>query len=464
MSTAQKRGFRLPWSSDRAPEDATETAGRLASLIESTSFGSADAKPGGDEGLGEGPFRVAPAEAQDDVSGQQAEAESEAIVLESVVDGRAGAPEVADPEGSTEPSGTMSAPSWPMSDRPEASSHQVDPEPVAANEPTPTPRRDNPLVAGLVRAMREAAEASHGESIAALRAEASVQVESLRADAANELTALGKQADDDVAAIREWAKAEVARIRAESEERIADRRAAHERALEAHAGTTDARIAEVEAAVAAYEAEMDAFFERLLAEDDPARLATLAERAPEPPALAELAAMARSVTDEPAAAAPEAIDQPEAIDLSHPTEELEAITEEPEPATDGLATSSEPETADEPLGQEAAAAAEAEAFENMELAASETADAAGEPGNVRLVVAGLRTVAGISAFKGAVGQLEGVRGVSVMAGERGTFVFTVAHDAGVDLPTELPRLPGFDARMTERDADTIHVSAREPAA
>ena len=456
MSTAQKRGFRLPWSSDRTPEDATETAGRLASLLDSTSFGGTDAMSNADGKLGEGPFRVAPAETPDDVSEQQAEAESEAVVLDSVVDGRASVPEVEDSEGSTELSGTASAPSWPVSDRPEASSRQDDPEPAAAIEPARAPRRDNPLVAGLVKAMREAAEASHGESIAALRSEAGAQVESIRAGAADELTTLGKQADDDVAAIREWAKAEVARVRAESEEQITDRRAAHERALEAHAGEIDAKVAEVEAAVAAYEAEMDAFFERLLAEDDPARLATLAERAPDPPALAELAALPRPISDEPETTEPETT-EPEATDLPEATEDVELMTE-------GLVAWSEPEAATEPLGQEDAAAAEAEAFENMELTASEAAGAADEPGNQRLVVAGLTTVAGISAFKGALGQLEGVRGVSVMAGERGTFVFTVAHDAGVDLPAALPRLPGFDAQMTERDDDTIHVSAREPAA
>jgi hypothetical protein len=154
--------------------------------------------------------------------------------------------------------------------------------------------------------------------------------------------------------------------------------------------------------------------------------------------------MPRPITDEPGTTEPEATDLPE--------------------ATEDVVASSEPDGADEPLGQEDAAAAEAEAFENMELTASEAAGAADQPGNQRLVVAGLTTVAGISAFKGALGQLEGVQGVSVMAGERGTFVFTVAHDAGVDLPAALPRLPGFDAQMTERDDDTIHVSAREPAA
>jgi hypothetical protein len=377
--------------------------------------------------------------------------ESEAVVLESVVDPWASTPKAVEADGSEEIAEMTDSPSWPVSDRPDASSHQDDPEPVTAAEPARAPRRDNPLVAGLVKAMREAAEASHRESIAELRAEAGVQMETIRGGASDEVTALAKQADDDVATIREWSKAEIARIRAESEERIADRRAAHERALEAQAGAIDAKVAQVEAAVAAYEAEMDAFFERLLAEDDPARLATLAERAPDPPALAELAAMPRPITDVPETTAREATDLPEA-------------TEDVEPPTEGFEASSEPEVADEPLGQEDAAAAEAEAFENMELAASEAAGTADEPGNQRLVVAGLTTVAGISAFKGALGQLEGVRSVSVMAGERGTFVFTVAHEAGVDLPGALPQLPGFDARMTERDDDTIHVSAREPAA
>jgi len=454
MSTAQKRGFRLPWSSDRTPEDPTDAADRLATFLEAASDGDADSATNDQEDLGEGPFHVAAAEAPGDVSQQESAVEAEAVVLEGVVEDRVGEPEMEGTATASEPGGPpeAEATAWPAADRADAASEPQDPVAAAGVEaelePVRTaPRRDNPLVAGLVKAMREAAETSRGESIAALRADATTHIETIRSGATDEEAALRTRTDDDVAAIREWAKAEAARIRTESEERIADRQAAHERELEAHAEAIEAQVAEVEAAVAAYETQMDEFFERLLAEDDPARLATLAERAPEPPALADLAAMPRVTAVASAAAGPTVPSEPavaDAPDVSEPNPDAPA--------------------GDESLGPEAAAAAEAEAFENLELAADEPGSAGGEPGSHRVVVTGLTSVAGISAFKGALGQLDDVGGVSVTAGERGTFVFTVAHDPALDLATALTQLAGFDAKVTERDDDTIHVVAHEPAA
>ena len=90
-------------------------------------------------------------------------------------------------------------------------------------------------------------------------------------------------ADDDVAAIRDWSKAEIARIREETEDRIAQRKAALEHEIEAHAAAVERRIERVQARVAAFEAEMADFFDRLTAEEDPTRLAAMAENLPEPP-------------------------------------------------------------------------------------------------------------------------------------------------------------------------------------
>ncbi len=55
-----------------------------------------------------------------------------------------------------------------------------------------------------------------------------------------------------------------------------------------------------------------------------------------------------------------------------------------------------------------------------------------------LVVNGLTSVAGISAFKGALGSLAGVRSVSVSSGEPGVFIFAVNHGTGVDLRAASP--------------------------
>jgi hypothetical protein len=402
-------------------------------------------------------------------------------VLESVVDHRAGEPDEMEAAGSAEPVEGGGTGPWPTLDRHDAPAHQDD------QPPPPAPRaarRDNPLVAGLVKAMREAAEASRSETISALRTEATAQVEAVRSGATDEAAALRQRADDDIAGIREWAKAETARIKQESEQRIVDRRETLEGELEAHARDVDAQAAQVEAAVEAYEAEMESFFEQLLAETDPARLATLAERAPEPPVLTELPAVRRVTAKaqedvappdlEPAAEADEAEETIDALELGDIRVEFDANAP-------GVSDEDETVDVDEALGPEAAAAAEAEALGELGVGTADAeppvADAdedaqsdalappqPSEPGRQKVIVSGLATVAGISAFKSALGQIAGVQGVSVMAGEPGTFVFTVVHDAAMDLRAALPGLPGFDASITADDGDTVRVSAQEPAA
>ena len=52
----------------------------------------------------------------------------------------------------------------------------------------------------------------------------------------------------------------------------------------------EARVQQVAATVSDYEAQMAEFFQRLLAEEDPTRIATMAETMPDPPDLANIAA------------------------------------------------------------------------------------------------------------------------------------------------------------------------------
>ena len=83
--------------------------------------------------------------------------------------------------------------------------------------------------------------------------------------------------------MREWSKAEIARIREETEARIALRKTALDGEMDQHGLVVESRVQQVGATVAEYEAQMDAFFERLRAEEDPTRIAAMAERMPEPP-------------------------------------------------------------------------------------------------------------------------------------------------------------------------------------
>ena len=133
--------------------------------------------------------------------------------------------------------------------------------------------------------MQATAEASRNETMERFTAEAKAATERVHAAAAEEATELRRAADDDVAGIRDWSKAEIARIREETENRISGRKADLERELEIarrHGrGADRAR----ERRVAAFEAEMAEFFERLFAEEDPTRFAAMAEQLPEPPSL-----------------------------------------------------------------------------------------------------------------------------------------------------------------------------------
>ncbi len=446
MSSTQKRGFRLPWSPERGPEDGATAAATLDPATDETTGAVRD-------DLGEGPFGLADgarsmttdaAPAASDVP--DAPPEAAMIDIDSQTTDSAAAPpatgtHAADPPADDSGSGGT----WPTADRKSGNARP----PIRVDGESRLPRRDNPLVAGLVKAMREAAIASRAETTARLEAEAQARIESIRARATDEAAGLRKKADEDVSAIREWSKAEVARVRQETDERIEARRTALAGETGRHAESVDRLVDEVQTTVAAFEADMEKFFTQLLAEDDPGRLATLAEQAPDPP---DLRGEGPSATDFLADDA----------------------------ADDGASGWSDldPETG---LRADAAAEAEAEATEGLDPSAAESwptaavsaarrtdpvsnpADANG-PDATRLLVSGLTSVAGISAFKGALGQVPGVRSVSVSSGERGVFVFAVNHDPGVDLDSGVSSLSGFSARVTDATNDGFTVVASEPGA
>ncbi len=161
-----------------------------------------------------------------------------------------------------------------------------DPASVAA-EPaartSPAARKPNKFMADLTKAMQAAAETARTDTLGRFSTDAKAHIETIHASTASEATELRKKADDDVAAIREWSKTEIARIREETDERITHRKTVLEREIEAHAAEIEARIEVVQKRVTAFEGEMARFFERLLAEDDPTRFASMAESLPEPP-------------------------------------------------------------------------------------------------------------------------------------------------------------------------------------
>jgi len=522
MSSQQKRGFRLPWAADRSDEDAAGAAILEADSADPTTPAQIEDGEGGD--LGEGPFHFADAATPDastdalpgaaDVSETAAEAgmlNTESAMIDSATSEAA---DVAAPTSTTDDE-TWSAlrrqaaaaadavpesdddtfqAVTPDADAPDASAPDEQPTKAekanrASTKVEPDPRtRTNPLVAGLIKAMREAALASRAETTTRLQAEASARVETIRTEATEESAALRKRVDEDIAGIRDWSKGEMARIRQETEARIEARRAEAVDEAEQYTQRVEKLVAQVQGRVDAYEADMDGFFERLMAENDPTALAGLAGQAPDAPdltaeVLGQLDEVEPPTTSEWDDVAWGTADGNILIGASDATTETEAET-----TAEAETTGSETETTgdSEPVaeaGLEAEAAAEAEAASTEGLdvspdgvwptsvlaAARRTlhTDAdfqAAGVANTRLLVNGLTSVAGISAFKGALGQLPGVRSVSVSSGEPGVFIFTVVHTPETDLQDGIAGLTAFSARVTDAEGDSLTVVAQEPVA
>ena len=516
MSSQQKRGFRLPWAAERSTEDAAGAATLEADSADPTTPALIVDGEGGE--LGEGPFHFADAATPDASTDAPPEAShvpetaaeagmlntesamTESATIEAAEDAATTSPATDDtwtavtPEATETPTATADDPLQavvPDADTP--SDEAADPVAKKAtrspSQAQAEPRvRTNPLVAGLVKAMREAALASRSETTTRLQAEASARVETIRTEATEESAALRKRVDEDIAGIRDWSKGEMARIRAETEEKIEARRAEAVGESEQYTANVEKLVAQVQGRVDVYEADMDRFFEELLAENDPARLASLAGQAPDAPDLSAEVLEQPDFADTPGTS--EWDDVAWGIDPNAIIGEPEATTEE---STEAASVETPEATSEEPVetttgeaepSLEAEAAAEAEAASTEGLDASpdgvwptsvlaaarrtlHTTEAdfhAAGVANARLLVTGLASVAGISAFKGALGQLPGVRSVSVSSGEPGVFIFTVVHTPETDLQDGIAGLTAFSARVTDASGDSLTVVAQEPAA
>jgi hypothetical protein len=365
-----------------------------------------------------------------------------------------------------------------------------------------TRRPTTKFMADLSRAMQAAAESSRDETMARFSAEAKVAIEEIRTGSADEAAGLRRQADDDVAAVREWSKGEIARIREETDERIAARKRSLDGEMEEFAAMIEARVERVSATVAEFETEMAEFFERMLAEEDPTRIATMAEAMPDPP---DLAGVAASVTTPPVeqadprldamAAAPAAdgepvvemigaepvvemigAETPAAVEEIQGATEAVAVADDPAPSngTDFAAAEAEAATftgdLDDDDGLATLGSAEREAAPSADTAPAAASDApapapvSGERVSSRVVVQGLVSVASIATFKRSLGRVSGVSAIGVASGPDGEFVFTVSHDSGLGLADAIRALPGFDAKVTAETPGGLEVAAHDPDA
>ena len=236
--TDARAGFRLPWNSERSNSEQTETE------VEYAQAQQVDA----DQATDQAPASGWAAEGN-------ASTESEA------------------PTGEPD----NEAPAAMTSDAPEM-----------AHDAAAAPRKQSKFMTDLTKAMQVAAEEARTRTLTQFQGEAKIHVEQIHARSSSEATELRRKADDDVAAVREWSKAEIARIREETESQITTRKARLEGEIDGHAAMIEREIEQVQARVAAFEQEMEAFFARLLAEEDPTHFATMAERLPEPPPFEEM--------------------------------------------------------------------------------------------------------------------------------------------------------------------------------
>ncbi|HEX5590577.1 MAG TPA: ATP synthase F0 subunit B [Candidatus Limnocylindrales bacterium] len=409
MATEQRTGFRLPWTPDA----------RIGAVAKSST---------------------------------QATPEHEADPDGSITTPVPSTPEATEMQEATEltdPRGDLAWPELGEGGQPSTDASAGE-DPAAVGRPAtvtaaPTPkRRDNPLVAGLVRAMRDAAATARTESATRFTESAKARIEAIHAESADEAADLRKNADAEIQEIRDWSKAEMARIREETDDRIASRKQRLEAEVQDHAARVEHRIDRVQAAVTDFERRMDGFFEQLLAEEDPARVAALAEQLPEPPAL-------------------DAADLDDWVPAPAPTLDARGAAEAEAEAFAGL-DAVDPDLADadpnidpddqvEPIG-------EADVIRRLETFAPSAP--ATDTATSRVAVVGLVSVASIAGFKRAIARIAGVRSVTVASGPSGEFVFSINHDPETDLASAVPALEGFRAAITGEDDGVLTVTASDP--
>lgn len=308
MATTDTRsGFRLPWSSDRSHD--------------------ADSAGNGTEPVAEA-----------------AEQSTDAIAPPATTDN-----DPLEPTVQQESVDASDTPSQPDVQEPE----MIDMEPAPPPAPV-TPKKPTKLMTELSAAIRATAETARDQALTQVDADVAAVVEQIRAGSKEGEDLLRVRSDEDVAQIKEWSRAEIARIKEETESRISARKLSLDGELAAHAAAIEQRVGEVEEAAAAFRADIASYTERLSGEDDPARLATMAESMPEAPALDALADLGDLKLDLAAVTAPDA-DEPEAVLETTGWETEAEASDQPSAGADAAGDEvAETAATDDPVADEAA--------------------------------------------------------------------------------------------------------------
>jgi len=171
------------------------------------------------------------------------------------------------------------------------------PSDAAEDPPSAAADEGSEFLSELVQAMRTTAgleRARIGDDIERRRQD---HIDKVQARKAFEADRMRELAAEDTAAIQAWVDGETTRIQLERERRETAVREDLELSLAEHGSKIDREIEGVEAAIATYRAEVEAFFDDLDGETDPVLIAKRAALRPVFPAL--YAPVAATVVDDP---------------------------------------------------------------------------------------------------------------------------------------------------------------------
>lgn len=143
----------------------------------------------------------------------------------------------------------------------------------------------NSFLAELARAMQSTAAAEQTRNAENTEQRRQTHIDAIRAREALEAEQLRELAKEDVKGIDGWSDGEIKRVKLERERRIAARREQLQIRLEEHRTVVGREVEAVEAAVAAYKADIEQYFRRLDAETDPVVIAKQAGTRPTFPTL-----------------------------------------------------------------------------------------------------------------------------------------------------------------------------------
>lgn len=150
------------------------------------------------------------------------------------------------------------------------------------------------FLAELARAMQAAAERERGRIAEIVADDAAENVEKTRTRAEAETEELRRLAETDLERIQDWAATETERIRREAERRTEGRRNDLAAYLAQHDSIIAIEIDGVDTAVRGYRAALDQFFDELSGSTDPADIVRRAGSLPPPPDLDDVRATARA--------------------------------------------------------------------------------------------------------------------------------------------------------------------------